>query len=102
MVVEYCKKMKGFQMHLFAHGAPTPVFFFIMCSKVVCILQYLFSLLTYLCMHTQYVRTCLCPLSCAIGIFTCVQLANTIVALASLCWNFYLSVNPIVSCRCCV
>ena len=37
-----CEKMKGFQMHLFAFGAPTPVFFFIMCSKVVYILLFLF------------------------------------------------------------
>ena len=56
------KMKKGFQIHLFAHGAPTPVFFFIMCSKIVCILQYSFSLSASLCMHTQYVRICaLCP-----------------------------------------
>ena len=35
--------------------------------------------------YAHTVRTYLCPLSCAIGIFTCVQLANTIVALVSVC-----------------
>ena len=37
---EECEKMKGFQMHLFPHCVHTPVFFFIMCSKVVYILLF--------------------------------------------------------------
>ena len=62
-----CEKMKGFQMHLFAHRASS-VFFYITCSKVMYILLFLFVLVVYA--HT--VRTYLCPLSCIIGIFTCV------------------------------
>ena len=73
MVVEECitgigkgEKMKGFQMHLFAFGAPIPVFFFIMCSKVMYILLFLFVGIFV------FAHTYLCPLSCAIGIFTCI------------------------------
>ena len=54
-----CEKMKGFQMHSFAHRSPTPVFFFNMCSKVVYILLFLFVGIICEC---TYVRVCaLCP-----------------------------------------
>ena len=71
-----CEKMKGFQMHLFAHCAHTPVFFFIMCSKVVYSLLFLFVLVVYA--HTYvFVPFVLCYRN----FHMCVQLANFMLSL---------------------
>ena len=71
-----CEIMKGFQMHLFAHCAHTPVIFFIMCSKVVYILLFLFVLVVYA--HTyMFVPFVLCYRN----FHMCVQLANSMLSL---------------------
>ena len=83
-----CEKMKGFQMHLFVYGAPTPVFFFIMCTKVVYILLFLFVGIFVFAHVRMYVFVLF--VLCYRNFHIRVQLANTIVALATLCCHFYL------------
>ena len=66
-----------------------------------CVLYYTSSLFACLCTHIC-THVFMPSVLCYRHVHVCLQLTNTTVALVSLCWTSYLSVDPLVFCRCCV